>query len=50
MNHETAGFHEAALLRMVEDRGGVNELAKTNSELAALFSYLQPHQPNEATF
>ena len=35
-NLETAGFHEAALARMLEDRGGLTGLATSNADLADL--------------
>lgn len=36
MNEETAGFHEAALQRMIRDRGGLNALASSNEALVNL--------------
>lgn len=36
MNEETAGFHEAALQRMIRDRGGLDALATSNEALGKL--------------
>lgn len=36
MNQEPAGFHEAALLHMVQDRGGLDLLASSNQDLGNL--------------
>lgn len=36
MNEETAGFHEAALQRMIRDRGGLDALASSNEALVNL--------------